>query len=122
MDQAVFHRALRAGTRASIRERLQLRAIVADIGDFVIHDQVMLGIHRRLDVVAHHSRAFPTGGYGACIGIGQRDMLIRGVVYSFRYPLHALHFGPQRVDLVLKFRCPGFGGITLRLTVGAFEF
>ena len=44
---------------------------MADVGDFVGDDQMVLGIHRGLDVVADHSGASATGGHGAGIRIGQ---------------------------------------------------
>ncbi len=64
------------------RHVVQLAAIIADVGHFMSHDQVVLGIHRRLYVVAHHAAAAATGGHRAGIGVGQGDLLAR----CFKHP------------------------------------
>ena len=43
--------------------RQQLRAVVADIGHLVRHDQMMLGLHCHLDVVADNAGALAAGGH-----------------------------------------------------------
>jgi hypothetical protein len=50
---------------------------VALVGHLVRHDQVMLGVDRGLHVVAHDARAAAARGHRACIGVGQRQLLIR---------------------------------------------
>lgn len=54
----------------------EMRRIVAHIRHLVRDDQMMLGVHRRLYVVADQARTAPTRRHGAAVGIGQRDLLI----------------------------------------------
>ena len=49
----------------------ELRAVSAHIGDFVGDDQMMLGVHRSLHIVAHHAGTPAAGGHRAGIGIAQ---------------------------------------------------
>ena len=55
----------------------ELRAVGAHIGDFVGDDQMMLGVHRGLHVVAHHAAAPAACRHGAGVGIGERDLPVR---------------------------------------------
>ena len=50
---------------------------MADIGDLMGDDEVVLGVDRNLDVVTDHSRAPATGRHGPGIRIGQGDLLVR---------------------------------------------
>ena len=79
--------------------RAQLVPVDADVGDFVGHDQVMLGIHRRLDVVADDAGTARL--HGAGIGIGQGNLLVgRLLQLDFDF-LELLHLLFQGCDLVL---------------------
>ena len=46
-------------------------AVMPLIGHLMRHDQMMFGIHSRLDVIAHHAGTTATGGHRACIRICQ---------------------------------------------------
>ena len=54
----------------------QLTAVMADVGDLVGHDQVVLGIDRGLHVVAHDARAPAAGRHRSRIRIGQGDLSV----------------------------------------------
>ena len=47
-----------------------------EIGDLVRHNQMMLRIHRRLNVVAHYPGAAATGRHRASIRIGEGELFI----------------------------------------------
>ena len=49
----------------------ELAAIVADIGDFVRDDQMMLRIDHGLHVVADHAGVLAARRHGSGVGIGQ---------------------------------------------------
>jgi hypothetical protein len=53
----------------------QLVPIRPDVGHFMCHNQVVLGIHRRLDVVTDN--AFAPCLHGTGIGVGEGDLFIR---------------------------------------------
>jgi len=55
-------RELRGSERITrvLGHRGQMRAVVADVADLVRHDQMMLGVHCRLEVVANHAGAAAT--------------------------------------------------------------
>ena len=50
--------------------------VVADVGDLVRNDHVVLGVHGGLNVVANDAGATTAGGHGSRIGIGERDLPI----------------------------------------------
>ena len=56
----------------------ELRSVRADVGHLMGDNQMMLGIDCDLDVVADDARAPAAGRHRAGIGIGQRDLLVRG--------------------------------------------
>ncbi len=88
--------------------REQLGAVMADVGDFVGDDQMMLGIHRGLDVVADHAGAPATGGHRAGIRIGQRDLPVGGCLQLLSNLLQVLHVRLDRGDLLLEPRNSAF--------------
>ncbi len=53
-----------------LRYRHELCPVIADIGDGVRHDQVMLGLDRQLHVVADDARALAAGGHRTGIRVG----------------------------------------------------
>ena len=69
----------------------------------------MFGIHRRLNVVTDHPGASGTGGHGAGIRIGERDLLIGSLAHLLAEVLQALHLRPDRLDLILQMLHAGFG-------------
>src|SRR6266571_5248603 len=54
-----------------LRHRGQRGAVVANVGNLMCDDQVMLVVNGGLHVVADHTCASPTGSHGACVRIGQ---------------------------------------------------
>ena len=52
---------------------------MADIGDLVRDDHVVLGINHCLHVVTHDAGAAAAGRHPARIGIGERDLLVRAL-------------------------------------------
>ena len=78
--------------------RQQLGAVVADIGHLVRHDEMVLGLHRHLDVVADNAGALAAGGHGAGIRIGERDLLVGRGLHLLLHLLQRLHLpgaGPR---------------------------
>ena len=59
------------GFAGPLRHRRQLGSVVADVGDFMRNDQVMLAVDRSLDVVANDAGAPAAGGHGASIRVCQ---------------------------------------------------
>jgi hypothetical protein len=80
----------------------ELRAIRPAVRDFVGDNHVVLGIHRRLHVVAHDTGTVAAGRHRAGIRIGQRDLPIRARLHLFAHLFELLHLGPDRLDLVLQ--------------------
>ena len=74
-DRQVF---LSRRTACLLGHREQLGAVMADVGDFVGDDQMVLGIDRGLHVVADDAGAAATGGHRARIRISQRDLPVGG--------------------------------------------
>ena len=82
---------------------------------------MMLCIDRDLDIVADHPGPPAAGRHGACIRIGQRDLLVRLCQHLSFQPVKAPHLLLKPGDLLLEpFR---FGGQYLGrfLTVGGIE-
>jgi hypothetical protein len=77
---------------------------VTHVGDLVRHDQVVLGIHGRLHVVAHDAGTSTAGGHRARIGIGQRDLSVLGRLHLFTDRVQYLHLLLDVGDLVLEVR------------------
>ena len=59
------------GLAGLLRHRRQLGPVIADVGDLVRDDQVVLVIDRGLHVVANNAGATTAGGHGPCIGVCQ---------------------------------------------------
>ena len=78
----------------------ELIAIEAFLGDLVCHDQVMLGIDRRLHVVADDARTTTVRGHGACIGISQRELLVRLLAHALAQSAELLHLLAHRGELL----------------------
>ena len=55
----------------------ELGAVVADVGHFMGDDEVMLRVHRGLNVVANEPGALAVRRHGPRIGVGQRDLSVR---------------------------------------------
>lgn len=71
-----------------------------DVGHLMSHDQVVLGLDRDLDVVAHQARALAVRGHRPAIRIGQRDLLVgRGVDIDLQR-LEVGHLFAQLGDLL----------------------
>ena len=58
------------------RHGCKLRPIVSNVGDLVGQDQMMLGIDRGLQVVAHRTGGAACRGHRPCIRIGHRNLAI----------------------------------------------
>jgi len=89
---------------------------MADVGGFMRNDQVVLGIGRRLDVIAVHTGAFAAGGLGAYIRMGKRGLPIRWLLFHL---LDYLHLLAEFLDFVLEAGDFGFGDIGLRPVGGS---
>ena len=90
------------GLARSTRHLRELAAVVAHIGDLVRNDQVVLGIHSNLHVVAHHASTLGLRHHRARVRIGQRDLrlgLLRELLLDLRHPPHLL---AQRPHLFLE--------------------
>jgi len=78
----------------------ELGSVTASVGHLVSHDQVVLGIDRRLHVVADHRHAgIAVRGHGTCIGVSQRDLTVRRSPNLLTHTAQRLHLLPKVMDL-----------------------
>ena len=78
-------------------------ATAAVVRDLMGNDQVVLGVHRRLHVVAHHRRALGTvGGHGSCVGISLGELTIRDRIQLRLNSLQFLHALAHFLNLSLQ--------------------
>ena len=94
---------------------------MADVRDFVSHDEMVLSVDGGLDVVAHYAGATTTGSHGSCIWISQGDLLIREL---FEFGFDAIEPGHllfQHGDLFLQTLDFGCSKISLILAVSGFQ-
>lgn len=90
---------------------MQPGPVVADVGDFVRHDQVMLRVDGGLHVVAHQARAFGLRDHRARVGVGSGELTL-GQLLQLHFGLIELtHLRAQLPDLVLQ-------SLGLRLDLG----
>ena len=73
---------------------------MADVGDFMRHDQVVPCIDRGLHVVADNPGAFAAGRHRPRVGIGKRDLLIGRGAHCDGDLFELLQLLFQRRDLV----------------------
>jgi hypothetical protein len=88
-----------------------------DVGDLVRDDQMVLGIDRRLDVVAHDASASAAGGHGACIRVGQGDLPIGRLLHLTSDLVEALDLRFDSDDLVFETADLTFGDERIRIFV-----
>ena len=65
-------------------------------------DQMMVGLDGNLDVVTDDARTAAAGRHRAGIGIGQRDLLVRGGEHLHLETLEPPHLLLQRLDLLFE--------------------
>lgn len=82
-------------------------------------DEVVLGVHRRLNIVANDAGSTAAGAHGAGIRIGQRHLVVRGIVDLLGHALQELHLIAKTGDLLPDLLDP-LGNVAV-LTVGAVE-
>ena len=99
----------------------ELRSVSAVIGYLMHDDQMMLGFDRNLDVVANDAGAAAAGRHRAGIGIGQRDLLVRGGEHLLPETLEPPHLLLQRLDLLFEAVRLGYEGLRRFLPVGSVE-
>src|SRR4029453_499281 len=99
----------------------ELRPVGPDVGYLMRDNQVMLGIDRNLDVVAHDTGASAAGRHRAGIGIGQRYLLVRCREHSRLEGMQALHLPFQLRDLLRQAARLGFERLGWFLPIGAVE-
>jgi SOS response associated peptidase (SRAP) len=83
------------------RHRHELGSVMAEIGHFVRHDQVVLDANRGLHIVADDAGAFAAGRHCASIWIGQRDLPIRRGLNGDLHLSQVLHLLLKAGELVL---------------------
>ena len=81
---------------------------MADIGDVVGHDQVVLRIDGGLHIVADNGGSLAASSHGSRVRIGQRDLLVRRGVHLSSHGFERLHLRLERGDLVLQADRVGF--------------
>ena len=84
-------------------------------------NQMVFDIHRCLYVIAHHAGSPAAGGHRARIGIGQRDLLVRGCQHLGLKRLQMLHLLLQNDELVLQTLGPHRPRQRRLLPVGAVQ-
>jgi hypothetical protein len=82
----------------------ELRSVGSVVGYLMHDDQMMVGLDGNLDVIADDAGTAAAGGHRAGIGIGQRDLLVRGGEHLHLEKLETPHLLLQRLDLLFDFR------------------
>jgi hypothetical protein len=95
------------------RHGRELGAVVPLVDHLVGHDQMVLGVDRDLHIVANDAGSAPAGGHRTCVGVGQRDLLIRCGLNLLRHLLQGLHLATQAGNLLLQPAGLGLGDIAL---------
>src|SRR5258708_5806777 len=83
-------------------------------------DQVVLGVHCRLDVVADNASAAAAGGHGTGVGVCERDLMIWRSLHLLSGLVQALHLFFDAADLLLESRHAAFAH-SGRFPVGTIE-
>ena len=102
---AVGHRlqgGLAHGLSCSLRHRAELRPVASDVGHLVGDDQVVLGVHCGLDVVADDASGLAVRGHRAGVGVSQRELAIGLRLQLLLCLVELAHLPPQSIDLVLQ--------------------
>ena len=79
------------------------------VRDLLLHDQLVLGVHRYLDVVA--DRNVPVRGHGPAVGVSERDLILTSAVEFRQHFLASRAAVTDRGDFlgqVLDPRATGF--------------
>jgi hypothetical protein len=97
LQAALAHRLARGQ-----RHLRELRVIGPDVRHLMRDDQVVLGVHGYLDVVAHESCALGLREHRARIGVGQRQLRFRLTRQLLLDLIHPAHLLAQRRDLLLQ--------------------
>ena len=69
------------------------------------HHQMVLCVHRSLDVVSHQASTNPAGNHRPCIRIGEGYLSIRLLFQPHFNIAHVLHALAQRGDLLFESLC-----------------
>lgn len=77
---------------------------MADVGDLVGNDDVVLRVNSRLHVIADHPRATATGRHRPSVRVSQRDLLIRGLQQLLFDPAQLADLRLDRDELLLQLR------------------
>jgi len=94
--------ALAHGLARSQRHLGELPVVGPDIGHLVRDDEVVLGIHGSLDVVAHKTRPFGLRDHRARVGVGQRELRVGLSCQALLDAIHPTHLFAQCLDLLLQ--------------------
>ena len=80
----------------------ELRSVGSVVGYLMHDDQMMVGLDGNLDVVANDAGTAAAGRHRTRIGIGQRDLLVRGGEHLHLEKLKTPHLHLQRLDLLFE--------------------
>src|ERR1700731_229860 len=84
------------------------------------NNEMILGVHGTLYIIADHPAASATGGHRARIGIGKRDLLVFGLHHLSVQCVQALYFLAQRRNLLVEPHDLGFRYL-VPLAIGAIK-
>ena len=84
------------------------------------NDEVMLGLHRRLHIVADHAGEAVACHHQPRIGIGERDLVVRRGLDGSLHRLELLHLGLKQSELAAQLLAAG-GAIDILLAVRGIE-
>jgi hypothetical protein len=82
---------------------------MANVGYLMGHNHVVLGIHRSLNIVANDSGPPAAGGHGAGVGVGERNLPIRGPLQPPSNLPELAHLRFDSRNLVLQMADPSLG-------------
>src|SRR5580765_1260512 len=81
---------------------------MTEVGHFMNDDQVVLGVHCRLNVVSNDAGAATASGHRTGIGVCERDLMIRCSFHLLTDLAQTLHLFFDAADLLLESRHTAF--------------
>ena len=93
---------------------------MAEVGDFMRHDDVAVRVDGSLQVVAGKARALAVRRHGARVRVGQRDLAVGRSLDLARHGLQLAHLPAERLYSLVQARRAHLGDVHL-LPIGSVE-